>query len=255
MAGVDGTRPLAGCRVVVTRPPHQMAPLTRRLEALGATVVELPVIAVVDPADGGAALVDALGRLDQFDWLVVTSPNGARRVAPALADRPAGRPLVAAVGTATATALGRPADLVPADQIAEGLVEAFPEGPGRVLLAQAADARPIIAETLTARGWEVETVAAYRTAIAPPELVDDPQWQEARRAAESADATLFTSGSAVRGWRVAVGAPPPGIAVAIGPATADVARQEFLKISHVAAEHSLDGVVETLVGAWQEQHE
>ena len=62
--------PFAGCRVVVTRErPGELAAL---LEARGATVVHVPLIEVLDPADGGIDLQRALERLDDVDWLVVT---------------------------------------------------------------------------------------------------------------------------------------------------------------------------------------
>lgn len=245
----DVTGPLTGRTVVVTRAAEQAGELTRMLEALGADVVELPLIAVVGPADGGVALADALGRLDAVDWLVVTSPNGARRVAPALVDRPQGAPRVAAVGRATQDALGRRADLVPSEQIAEGLLAEFPHGPGTVLVAQAADARSTLVDGLRERGWTVEIAVTHRTAVAPADLLDDPAWQAARERAVTCDAVLFTSGSAVRGWAAAVGSRTPGIVVAIGPATADVARKESVKITHVSADHSLDGLMAVLVEA------
>ena len=115
-----------------------------RLTALGATVVHVPLIEIAEPLDGGVALHQALARLAAFDWLVVTSANGARRAGPAAADHPAVR--LAAVGPATAAALaaaasGRDVDLVPALAQAEGLLAAFPRQPARVLLAQADRAR------------------------------------------------------------------------------------------------------------------
>lgn len=243
---------LSGRRIVVTRAADQAGDLADRLRAHGAEVVLLPTIAVVDAQDGGAALHDALAGLDDVDWLVVTSPNGARRVATALAARPSGRPSVAAVGSATAVALGRPADLVPTDQIAEGLVEAFPVGSGVVLLAQAAEARPVLAEGLTAKGWTVRTVTAYRTVVGPHDLLDDPVWLRARDAARTADAVVFTSGSTARGWARLVDLPLPAVTVAIGPAAEAVARQESLKITHVAADHSLDGVVTALLDIYEQ---
>lgn len=245
-----GSGALAGRRIVVTRAADQAGELADLLAAHGAEVVLLPTIAIVD-VDDGSALRVALGALDEVTWLVVTSPNGARRVAAALAGRSPGRPLVAAVGTATADALGRPADLVPVDQIAEGLVDAFPDGTGVVLLAQAAEARPVLAEGLAAKGWTVRTVAAYRTAVGPDDLRADPEWIAAREAARQADAVVFTSGSTVRGWTRVVDLPLPAVTVAIGPATEAVARQESLKIGHVAADHSIDGVVAALLEVFQ----
>ena len=77
--------------------------LAATLASRGADVVHLPLISVVDPADGGAALRRALDELGRFDWLVVTSPAGAERVGAAAAMTTQVK--LAAVGTATATAL------------------------------------------------------------------------------------------------------------------------------------------------------
>ena len=125
----------------------------------------MPLIEIAEPLDGGAALRRALARLDAFDWLVVTSANGAARVAAGGAAHPDVR--LAAVGPATAAALadgaGRPVDLVAAVPQAEGLLAEFPPAPARVLLAQADRARRVLADGLAAAGHEVEAVAAYRT--------------------------------------------------------------------------------------------
>jgi uroporphyrinogen-III synthase len=236
---------LAGRRVVITRSLDQSDALAADLESLGAEVVRLPLIATVD-ADGDA-LDRALSRLDAIDWLVVTSPNGARRVREALAARPSGRPNVAVVGRATEDALGRPADLVPDDQIAEGLLAVFPSGDGRVLLAQAESARPVLAEGLAARGWRVVPVVAYRTVVADPTWASDPSWASARDVATGADAVVFTSGSTVRGWAQAVGAPPPAVVVAIGPVTAAVAHESGMVVTVVADDHSRRGIVDALL--------
>ena len=79
-------RPLFGRRIVVTRAREQASALVERLVALGAATIEAPAIAVAEPADGGAALKAAVERLAEgaYDWLVLTSPNGAQRLLAAL---------------------------------------------------------------------------------------------------------------------------------------------------------------------------
>lgn len=232
---------LAGRRVVVTRAASQAAALSQRLEALGAEVLELALIRIDEASDGGVGLRRALGQLESYDWLVVSSPNGATRVAGALGGRGAGRPRLAAVGTATAEALGQPADLVPRRQVAEGLVEVFPPGPGRVLVVESEQARPALAEGLRARGWSVDAVAAHRTVTVhhdelPPALFE-------------ADVVLFSSGSAARSWRQVVGEWTPPVVVAIGPVTAAAAVEAGLKVTGVASDHSLTGLIEALAAA------
>ena len=187
------SNPLQGCRVLVTR--ERPGDLAAQLIERGATVVHLPLIAVIEPTDGGAALNGALSRLAEFDWLIVTSPAGSERVAAAAIGAPGVR--LAAVGTATARILegriGRPVDLMPAVQRAQELAAAFvaqAASPQRVLIAQADIAAPTLADELRRAGHEVTVVTAYRTINVTPD----------RTAIDDADAVLFASGSAVEGW-------------------------------------------------------
>src|SRR5690606_12157904 len=200
-------RPLFGRRVAVTRPRGQARELVDRLRELGAAAIEVPAIEIGDPADGGAALAGAVERLAAGDyaWVVLTSPNGARRLLAAV--RAAGRDAralggtrIAAIGPGTADALAEGnlvADLVPPRYVAESLVDAFPApSPGappggrRVLLAPAAVARDVLPEGLAAKGWEVDVVEAYRTR---PARLDE---RRARALAE-AEVVTFTSSSTV----------------------------------------------------------
>jgi uroporphyrinogen-III synthase len=232
-------RPLEGCRVVVTR--ERPGELAAKLVERGATVVHVPLIAVVQPRDGGTALREALATLATFDWLIVTSAAGAERVADAAMAESGVR--LAAVGTATADVferrLGRPVDLVPAVQRAEALAAAFvaqESAPQRVLIAQADIATPTLADALRRAGHDVMVVVAYRTIAVEPDRVS----------VDGADAVLFASGSAVESWYRALGTTTPPIVVAIGPITAAVAEQFGLKVSAVAADHSLEGLVTEL---------
>ena len=160
--------PLAGRIVVVTRPAP--GTLAERLAAAGATVEHVPLIAVGPPSDGGLALHAALRDLASFEWLVVTSANGAAAVGDAAAHAPTVR--VAAVGAATAAALeactGRAVDLVPDVANSDGLLAAFPPPPSRVLLAQANRADDRLANGLRAAGHDVVAVEAYATTPAAP---------------------------------------------------------------------------------------
>ena len=164
VAGLDlrwfETRPLFGRSVVVTRAREQASELTSRLHAAGASTVELPVIRVSEPSDDGAALRDGAARVHEYDWVVLTSANGAERLCRELRDaRAFGGARVAAIGPGTASALRRwgvAADLVPPRFVAESMVEVFPSGTGRVLLARAAVARDALPEGLRAKGWTVD---------------------------------------------------------------------------------------------------
>ena len=89
-----------------------------------------------------------------YDWVVVTSANGAREL---LRRATGAMPRLAAIGPATAPALGG-ADLVPAVATQEGLLAELPRPAGRVLFAAAEGARPLLPDELGA-----DVVALYRT--------------------------------------------------------------------------------------------
>jgi uroporphyrinogen III methyltransferase/synthase len=255
VAGLDlrwyEDRPLFGRTVVVTRAREQASDLVERLRDLGANTVELPVIEIGPAADGGAELVRAAEQVAGFDWLAFTSANAVERFFAALDGlgsdtRVLGPVRVAAIGPGTAAALecrGVRADLVPGRFIAEAVVDAFPTGPGRVLLPRAAVARDALPEGLAAKGWSVEVVEAYRTRLGHPSST-------ALAAAASADALTFTSSSTVTNYlEVAGDAPVPPVVACIGPITADTARAAGLTVSVVAVEHTIDGLVQAVVEA------
>jgi uroporphyrinogen III methyltransferase/synthase len=263
VAGLDlrwyEDRPLFGRTVVVTRAREQASDLVERLRDLGANTVELPVIEIGPPADGGAELARAAARVAGFDWLAFTSANAVERFFAALADvgsdtRRLGPVRVAAIGPGTAAALERHgvrADLVPGRFIAEAVVDAFPAGPGRVLLPRAAVARDALPQGLAGKGWTVEVVEAYRTRLGRPSPA-------ALAAAASADAVTFTSSSTVTNYLEVVGAGPgagagaapvPPVVACIGPVTAETARAAGLAVSVVAPEHTIDGLVQAVLEA------
>lgn len=244
--GDDGG-PLAGRRIVITRAAEQAGPLVDRLRVLGAEPILVPLIEIVEPIDEGAALTEALGRLSSYDWLVITSPNGAMRVREAFIEctstDPDATPRLAVVGTATGAVMPVGADLVPSVQTAAGLVAEFPSGPGRVLLAQAEAAEPTLAAGLAAHGWSVDTVVAYRTVPRTPSRVVSLE-------VLAADAVLFASGSAARAWIHVFGTATPETVFVIGPTTAQVAGDLGLKVDVIAADHSLDGLVDSVLMYW-----
>jgi uroporphyrinogen-III synthase len=247
LADQAAARPLQGLSIVVTRAAGQAGELSRPLRRRGARVVEVPTIRIDPPADEGRALAAALDHVDRYDWLVLTSVNGARAVLDRLPD---GRRLagvrLAAIGPATAAALAAahlPADLVPPRFVAESLLEVFPVGAGRVLLARAAVARDVLPTGLAAAGWQVDVVEAYRTATPDPplELLDD---------VGRADVACFTSPSTFERFCEVVGAHrlPPHLAC-IGPVTAGALRRAGFEPAVEAGVHTMIGLVEAIT-AW-----
>ncbi len=203
-------------KVVVTRPRDQAGPLVERLEQLGLEVVACPLIEIERTSDEA---IDASG----YDWLVVTSPNGADEVVRRLAGAP---PRVAAVGPGTAERLrahGIEPALVPRVSSQEGLIAEFPQPPGRVLFAAAEGARRRPIEALGA-----DFLPLYRTRLVRPQTPPD------------GDLVVLASGSAARAFaRLEVDVP----AVSIGPQTTRVAKSVGLRVLAEAATHDLDGLV------------
>lgn len=251
-------RPLQGRTVVVTRPRRRADAFASSLRELGADVLEYPTIAIEPPDDPGP-LRRALRSLDTYHWLVFTSVNGVRRVfsmlegegrdpASALADV-----RIAAIGPATAEPLretGVTVEVVPAEYRAEALVDALRAADDlsgrRVLLARAAEARPVLPERLRESGARVDEIAAYRTVPGRPEVDDLPQ----RLRGGTVDWLTFTASSTVRNFvRMAGGEVGEARVAAIGPITAGTARELGLPVHAVAEEYTVPGLVRALVDA------
>ena len=204
-------------RAIVTRARAQARPLVEALEAAGVEVVECPLIEIERLSDEP---VDGAG----YDWLIVTSPNGAGE----LARRGRNLPAIAAVGPGTAEALrahGLEPAFVPACSTQEGLLRELPRPAGRVLFAAAEGAarRPI--EELGA-----DFVPLYRTRLLTPEPPDG-------------DVVVLASGSAARAYAAVGGR---AAAVTIGPETTRVARSVGLDVRAEARTPDLPGLVKAV---------
>jgi uroporphyrinogen-III synthase len=155
---------LSHLRIVVTRSEHQSRGLGKAFERAGATVELLPLLEIVPPTDP-LPLERAASEIALYDWAVFTSANAVEAFLPLAGPVPPAL-RIAAVGSATADALRARAvepQLIPGREEAAGLLASLaPEIRGqRVLLPQAADARLLLLEGLTAAGAEVTAVVAY----------------------------------------------------------------------------------------------
>jgi uroporphyrinogen III methyltransferase/synthase len=249
MSGV----PLAGLRIVVTRPAGQADALSELLEAAGATAIRFPTIAV-RPATLHATDRAKLLALGTYDWVVFTSANGVagawRELDRVNLPRETWKRVhVAAIGPATAAALrahGIEPDALPGEYLSERLADVVGPVTGRRFLLLRAD---IAGETLPAKlragGGHVDEVAVYRTVEAAPDAA-------ALAAGDDIAAITFTSPSTVRGFvRVCGGAWPPALRqaaiVAIGPVTAEAARALGLVVAVQARTHTAAGLVAALI--------
>jgi uroporphyrinogen III methyltransferase/synthase len=246
--------PLFGRRVAVTRARAQASGLAKRLEELGAEVVQAPAIRIEPRADGVQAAIDELGT-GRCDVLCLTSPNGAELLMDGL-DRQGldARVLagtrVAAIGPGTAAVLrdfGITADLVPQRAIAESLAaDLVAEGVAdqRVLIPRAAEARDVLPRELEQAGAEVQVVPLYETVR---ERLDEQQLERL----SAADYVTFTSSSTVRYLLEAIGGvqqfPERARVVSIGPVTSRTARDLGLEVHVEAERHDVTGLVDALL--------
>ena len=250
--------PLAGRRIVVTRPREHAAALAGELEGLGATAVVLPLLQIEPMGDADAVVLDSvLSDVAAYDWIVFTSANGVAAVQEHLAGKLAGVK-IAAVGPATAAAvrsLGVEPAFVPANYAAAEIVDGLGDLEGkRVLLPQADIADPWLGDQIRAAGATVDAVVAYRTVEVDPSAI------EAAELEHGVDAVVLASGSAARSL-AALAAKFPGVTkaldgavlVAIGPKTAEAAREVALPVGLVADEATADGIIDALTTHFGEE--
>jgi hydroxymethylbilane synthase len=251
LESVYGPSPLLGVRVVVTRPKEQAGDLAAKLRALGAEVAELPTIEI-QPSGDYAPLDRAVAAIDAYDWIIFTSANGVR----AFAARGGGksRAKICAIGPGTrkaAEAMGLEVTLVPAEYVAESLVEAF-AGQNlsglRVLLPRAAVARDVVPTELAKLGAQVDVVEAYRTGIPSSTAARAQEIFERRPRPEW---ITFTSSSTVRNFVAAAGLEAlAGARIAsIGPVTSATARRLGIQIDVEATPYTTDALIDALVSA------
>ncbi len=251
----EGPARLDGRGVAVTRGKGGDDPLSTRLRELGATVLEVPAIAVAPPASWDE-LDAALAEADRFDWIAFASATAvdaclSRIVALGLPPPPVGTRL-AAVGKATARRLHerlREPDLVPEHATGAALAEAMaPHVRGRrVLVPRAAEGRHELLDGLAGAGAEVVEATAYRTVPASPALVAPlgDAILDGR-----VDAVAFASPSAVRSVVAAMGPRAELLSrcalAAIGPTTAAAIAEVGLRATVVPAESTAAGLADAI---------
>lgn len=258
---------LRGKRILVTRTLAQSADITAHLAAFGATVIHCPTIEVVPPRSWAPA-DESIARLEQYDWLVFTSTNGAefffRRVhemRPDFQEAIAGL-IICAIGPATADAIeaaGEAADVVASDSKAEGVLKAIIDRAGgaehlrglKFLIPQARVTRDLLPSGLRDLGASVDAVETYQT------IKPDLDGKEMIRLFEehSIDVVTFTSPSTVSNFSALVGLIDLSgllshtIVACIGPVTAKTAAKHGLEKIIQPGDYSIRALVDSIVQA------
>ncbi len=253
------SKALFGWRVLVPRTKEQAGSLSARLRSFGAIPEEVPTISVEPPRNPQQMDKAVRGLVEgRYEWIAFTSVNAVKAVKEKFEEygldaRAFSGLKIAAVGDKTAQCLsewGLRADLVPSgEQSARGLLEDWPEYDevldpiNRVFLPRADIATETLVAGLVELGWEVDDVTAYRTvrAAPPPAPV-----REAIKSGKY-DAVVFTSSSTVRNLVGIAGKPHASTIIAvIGPATAKTAEEHGLRVDVLAAQPSVEELVDAL---------
>jgi uroporphyrinogen-III synthase len=254
------TNPLAGRRIVLTRPRESAIEWRQKLESLGASVSELPLIRVSKDVDLNT-LAEVFQELGGYEWIIFTSVNGVKfffdefnRVFDDI--RAFGLMRIAVVGEATAAAIREKhlrVEVQPkkanAEELAKALIEREGMDSAKVLVITGNRNRETLVEKLEEARAIVDTLPVYKTEEA--NLAKDPVATEFR--AKGADAILFASPSAAQSFfdqadalKLGAKAKRP-LAGSIGPSTTAAMKQLGLPVDFEATDATLDSLVEALL--------
>ena len=254
------SQPLAGRRIAITRAREQSADLAAKLSALGAEIVELPLITVSKEIDK-ETLHDVLAELGSYDWIVFTSANGVRyffeefhRIFDDI--RALGMLRFAAVGDTTAKAIVEQhirvecqPKVATAEALADELIATGSLDSAKLLVVTGNLNRDDLTKKLEDARAIVDRLQVYKTE--KTDLSAEPAATDFR--ARGADAILFASSSAVqsfvdqaRALKLAKDAKRP-LAGSIGPQTSDAMKKVGMPIDFEAKTPSLDALVEALI--------
>lgn len=246
--------PLKGRTFLITRTDEGNKIERKKLESLGAEVIELPVLEIRPPADQNK-INEALDHIEDFDWVVLTSSNGVKAFFQRMEQRKIGKERIrarfACVGSQTGKTLeeqGFKPSIVPSEfltsKLGEEMTTKFNMSDQKVLLARAEEANAKIATQLARAGAIIVEAPTYRTVAEKIANFDKKEILE-----RITDITL-TSPSTVRGLLSNLSVSEiksKNIRVhCIGPVTAKTAVESGLDPVTTAKVHNLDGLIISL---------
>jgi uroporphyrinogen-III synthase len=256
----SNAQPLSGRRIAVTRAREQASDLGAKVAALGAEVIELPLIHVSKEIDKHT-LADVLAELGGYDWIVFTSANGVRfffeefhRIFDDV--RALGMLRFACIGDATAKAIREQhirvecqPKIATAEALADELIATGSLDSAKLLIITGNLNRDTLTTKLEEARAIVDQLQVYKTE--KTDLSGEPAAADFR--ARGADAILFASSSAVQSFvdqasalKLAKDAKRP-LAGSIGPQTSETMKKSGMPIDFEAKTPSLDALVEALV--------
>ena len=198
--------PLAGWKVLVTRPRQHISKTADLLRQKGAEVLELPSICTVPVEDNGR-LYEAFEKLDTYQWIIFTSPAGVEIFFDEMDRkemdvRSLGQAKIAVIGEGTKKKLKEHhllADFVPSvydgDTLGAELAKEL-QGNEKILIPRAEAGNKKLTELLEQTGAKVDDIATYTTCYEKSRLIDEKKELETG----SVDCVVFTSASTVKGF-------------------------------------------------------
>lgn len=259
--------PLFGKTIVITRSREQSSSLRQRLENLGAKVIEFPTIQI-EPVQDTQPLQLALKNINQYQWLILTSPNAVKTLINYCFDqgldvRALANIKIAVIGPATRDTLkevGLNADLIPPEFVAESLLESLKEKISefnglRFLMPRADIARDMLPNALRELGAVVDDIALYNTTC--PSNGEDVEQLQQVLLTEKIDYITFTSSSTAHNFaqrleKVLTANPEilNNIQLAsIGPITSEAVLKNFSRVDVEASTFTIDGLISAILYA------
>lgn len=164
-------QPLAGKRILITRPVEQAAKFATLIQQAGGEPVVFPAIKIVEPANP-QELAALVGTLHQFDLAIFISPTAVSRAFQHISYWPP-KLHAAAIGSGSAQALhltltGIQHVIAPAHGNDSEALLALPEmqqvSGKRIIIFRGEGGRELLGNTLRQRGAQVDYAECYRRA-------------------------------------------------------------------------------------------
>ena len=198
--------PLAGWKVLVTRPRQHISKTADLLRKKGAEVLELPSICTV-PVEDNSRLYEAFEKLAAYQWIIFTSPVGVEIFFDEMDRkemdvRSLGQAKIAVIGEGTKKKLKEHhllADFMPSVYDGETLGTELAkelQGDEKILIPRAEAGNKKLTELLEQTGAKVDDIATYTTCSEKSRLIDEKKEFETG----SVDCVVFTSASTVKGF-------------------------------------------------------
>lgn len=248
---------MSGIKILVTRDLHQAAGIRNRLNELGAEVVCVPTIQIVDPPEW-EIFDTAATCLNEYAWLVFTSTNAVRQSMKRLKTldvdlKAASRVKLAAVGSQTAMVLesfGMVVELIPDQYQAEALVEDLLEigvQDQRILIPRAVEGREHLVSQLEDAGAVVDIAPVYQNII-PTE--NKPRLEHLIKT-QTIDWITFTSSSTAANFLKLLGDSVDAVSMpkiaSIGAITTQTLENCGLTPHVTAQPQNVDGIIKSIV--------